>query len=287
MDSDLQDSPEAIGRFIAHWQEGYDVVYAIRTDRKERFWKRFLFAAFHRLLSTISATPIPADAGNFSLIDARTVREIVALGERDRYLPGLRSWVGFQQKGIEVRRVARYDKRPRVSLGGLCRLAKTAVFSFSSFPLTLFYLIGFSALLVFLGLGTFALVCRLCTDLTVPGWTSFVLVASFFGAINALGICVLGEYVTRIYDQVRARPLYLVERTVKRTGWPAGDLQPRQAPGRLSADLAACESYSRTAGGAIAEPTACEKLLDETLELLDLTAQAAVQDQQATFTKRS
>jgi dolichol-phosphate mannosyltransferase len=278
MDSDLQDSPEAIGRFIAHWQEGYDVVYAIRTERQERLWKRFLFAAFHRMLSTISATPIPANAGNFSLIDARAVREIVALRERDRYLPGLRSWVGFLQKGIEVRRVARYDKRPRVSLVGLWRLAKTAVFSFSSFPLTLFYLIGYSALLVFLGLGAFALVCKLFTDWTVPGWTSFVLVASFFGAINALGICVLGEYVTRIYDQVRARPLYLVERTVQRSSWAAADAEPRQAPDCLSADLAACESYARATGGPIPEPTACEELLDETLELLDLTAQAAAQN---------
>lgn len=214
MDSDMQDAPEALPRMLAEWQAGYDVVYAIRADRQERWWKRCLFATFHRLLSKIANTPIPVDAGNFSLMDARVVREIVQLSEHDRYLPGLRSWVGFRQKGIEIRRDARYDGRPRVSLWGLVRLAKTAIFSFSTFPLALFTLIGYGALTVFLGLAGFALYCRLFTNLAIPGWTSNVLVQSFFGAVNALGISMLGAYVARIYDQVRQRPLYLVERSV-------------------------------------------------------------------------
>jgi glycosyltransferase involved in cell wall biosynthesis len=272
MDADMQDSPEAIGRFVAHWQEGYDIVYAIRTDRPERLWKRMLFAGFHRLLAAIASTSIPANAGNFSLIDARALREIVSLRESDRYLPGLRSWVGFQQKGIEVRRNPRYDAQPRVSLRGLWRLAKTAVFSFSSFPLTLFYLIGYSALLVFLGLGAYSVGCKLFTDRAIPGWTSHVLVASFFGAINALGICVLGEYVTRIYDQVRARPLYLVDRTVRRAGQPTDESdEPRRAPARLAADLVVCESWSYVS----TELTSDDGLLEQTQQLMDLAADAA------------
>jgi dolichol-phosphate mannosyltransferase len=147
-------------------------------------------------------------------MDARVVRTIVELGERDRYLPGLRSWVGFKQKGVSVRRGARYDGKPRVHFGGLWRLAKTAIFSFSTFPLAVFSFIGFAALAVFVALSSFALFCRLFTDLAVPGWTSHVLIGSFFGAVNALGISILGEYVVRIYDQVRGRPMYLVERTV-------------------------------------------------------------------------
>jgi polyisoprenyl-phosphate glycosyltransferase len=214
MDSDLQDAPEAIGRLIEAWRKGFDVVYAIREKRKEQAWKRFLFAAFHRTLAAVSTTPIPSDAGNFSLIDARVVRQIVALSERDRYLPGLRSWVGFRQTGVVVERLARYDNHPRVSLRGLWRLAKTAIFSFSSLPLTIFYLIGYSALAIFLVLSGYAVFCKLFTDLAIPGWTSYILSASFFGALNALGISMLGEYVLRIYDQVRARPLYLVDRTV-------------------------------------------------------------------------
>ena len=113
MDSDMQDSPEAIPRFVEAWREGYDVVYALRTDRKEAAWKRLLFNAFHQGLSRISGRSIPADAGNFSLMDRRAARQVVALGERDRYLPGLRSWVGFRQRGIEVERNARYDDTHR------------------------------------------------------------------------------------------------------------------------------------------------------------------------------
>ncbi len=218
MDSDLQDSPEALPHFLSQWEAGYDVVYAVRKDRPERLWKRILFAGFHRLLSAIASTPISPGAGNFSLIDARVANEIVRLGECDRYLPGLRSWVGFRQIGIEVRRQARYDDTPRVSLCGLWRLAKTAVYSFSTFPLLVFSVIGYSALAVFVALSAFTIFCRLFTKLAIPGWTSIMLVGSFFGALNALGISMLGEYVARIYDQVRGRPLYLVDRVVNPTG---------------------------------------------------------------------
>jgi dolichol-phosphate mannosyltransferase len=213
MDSDLQDEPEVIARFLDEWQAGSDVVYALRSERPEALWKRVLFDTFHTLMAKISATPIPAHAGNFCLMDRRVVRQIVQLGERDRYLPGLRAWVGFTQKGIEVRRGARYDSTPRVSLWGLCRLAKTAVFSFSALPLAIFYWIGLVSLGVFGATSGFALFCKLFTSYAIPGWTSEMILASFFGAINALGISILGEYVTRIYDQVRSRPLYLIART--------------------------------------------------------------------------
>ncbi len=225
MDSDLQDAPEAIPQFVAAWREGYEVVYAIRTQRKENALKRFLFSAFHRLMSSVASVPIPADAGIFGLVDRRVARQIVAMGERDRYFPGLRSWVGFWQKGIVVERNARYDAHPRVSLMGLFRLAKTAMFSFSSLPLTIFHLIGISAGTVFVLLGSYSLFCRLFTHLAVPGWTSYILTGSFFGALNALGISILGEYVTRIYDQVRGRPSYVLDRAVNlNTASSANDL---------------------------------------------------------------
>jgi len=227
MDSDLQDSPLAIPRFVAQWRSGYDVVYAVRVARKEGWWKRLLFAGFHRLLSRVSEGRIPADAGNFSLMDRRVVRQILSLAERDRYLPGLRHWVGFRQRGIEVERQARYDGCPRVSLRGLWRLAKTAMFSFSSFPLAVFHWIGYLALAIFLALAGYSLYCRLFTDLAIPGWTSHILSASFFGALNALGISILGEYVVRIYDQVRGRPIYVVDRRVSGRSAPAEDGEQR------------------------------------------------------------
>jgi dolichol-phosphate mannosyltransferase len=229
LDSDMQDSPTAIPRFVQMWRAGYEVVYAVRVNRKENVLKRCLFAGFHRLLSRISSVPIPADAGNFGLIDRRVVDEILQLGERDRYLPGLRSWVGFRQTGIEVERLARYDNQPRVSLRGLWRLAKTAIFSFSTFPLSLFYAIGYTALAIFVAVSGYALYCKLFTDLAIPGWTSHMLSGCFFGALNALGISMLGEYMVRTYDQVRARPLYLVARTVNcnETAQTAASPRPR------------------------------------------------------------
>jgi glycosyltransferase involved in cell wall biosynthesis len=258
MDSDLQDAPEAIGRLLDAWREGYDVVYALRAKRKERAWKRLLFAAFHRTLAAVATTPIPPDAGNFSLIDARVVREIVALSERDRYLPGLRSWVGFRQTGVVVERLARYDDHPRVSLRGLWRLAKTAIFSFSSLPLTIFYLIGYSAFLIFVGLAGYSLYCRLFTNLAIPGWTSYILSASFFGALNALGISMLGEYVLRIYDQVRARPLFLIDRIV--------NIATTAANRRT-------ETFQEDDASASGKADAIENLLAQTSELLEIGIQ--------------
>jgi glycosyltransferase involved in cell wall biosynthesis len=246
MDSDMQDAPEAVPRLVDKWRAGYDVVYAIRTHRKERLPKRLLFAAFHRLLARIASVRIPVDAGIFGLVDRRVAQEIVAMSERDRYFPGLRSWVGFRQTGIEVERAARYDDRPRVSLSGLVRLAKTAVFSFSSFPLTIFYGIAGLATAIFVALGSYSVYSKLFTDLAIPGWTSHILTGCFFGALNALGICILGEYVIRIYDQVRARPMYLIDRTVN---MPAG----REA-----------DELDR------GDDVSCHELLDEAAALLDV-----------------
>ena len=230
MDSDMQDAPEAIPRFLAEWQAGFDVVYAIRTQRKENAVKRLLFAGFHRLMSAVASVPIPTDAGIFGLIDRRVAQQIIALGESDRYFPGLRSWVGMRQTGIVVERNARYDDQPRVSLAGLFRLAKTAMFSFSSFPLTIFHVIGGLAAAVFLGLSVFSVFCKLFTSLAIPGWTSYIITGSFFGALNALGISILGEYVIRIYDQVRGRPQFVVDRTV--------NVMPNRRPGETSGDEA-------------------------------------------------
>ncbi len=210
MDSDMQDDPDAIGDFLDQWQQGYDVVYAVRTKRKEWWGKRLLFAGFYRLLNSISQTEIPTDAGNFGLVDRQVVRQIAALGDYERYYPGLRRWVGFRQTGVPVERLARHDGRPRVSLFGLFRLAQAAIFSFSTVPLKAFYGLAGLSLLAAIVVSTFVLYHRLFTGLAIPGWTSILIVASFFGALNALGIGILGEYVIRIYDQVRGRPLFLV-----------------------------------------------------------------------------
>lgn len=213
MDSDMQDDPNAIVQFLDEWENGFDVVYAQRFNRKESLPKRALFFSFYRVLNAIADSSMPEDAGNFGLMDRRVVKALLSLTERERYFPGLRSWTGFQQTGVPVERLARHDEQPRVSMTGLFKLAKTAIFAFSSFPLTLFYVIaGISCLVCMASIG-FVLYHKTMTGLAVPGWTSIITTASFFGALNAFGISVLGEYVIRIYDQVRQRPIYLSEET--------------------------------------------------------------------------
>lgn len=232
MDSDLQDDPQAIPRFLAKWEAGFEVVYAIRLKRKENVIKRLMFRTFYRVLQSISSTPIPVDAGNFGLIDRRVVNELLNLPEASRFYPGLRHWVGFRQCGEPVERAARHDEHPRVSFWQLVRLAKTAVFSFSAVPLGAFYGVAVLSCVVCLGVMGFTLYHKIWTGMAIPGWTSGLLTASFFGTLNALGIAVLGEYVIRIFDQVRSRPTYIVDRIVnavadapKVSRFPSRDLQ--------------------------------------------------------------
>ncbi|MFO1002699.1 MAG: glycosyltransferase family 2 protein [Planctomycetaceae bacterium] len=222
MDSDLQDDPKAIPRFLDQWESGYDVVYAQRINRKENAGKRFLFYSFYRVLNSIADSPIPADAGNFGLMDRKVVDALLQLPECDRFFPGLRSWAGFNQTGIAVERAARHDDHPRVSLKGLFRLAKTAIFSFSGFPLKFFYVIAAISACVCVGSIGFVLWHKMMTGLAVPGWASMIITASFFGALNALGISILGEYVIRIYDQVRSRPVYVADSVKNRLQFPGG-----------------------------------------------------------------
>jgi dolichol-phosphate mannosyltransferase len=232
MDADMQDDPYSIGRLLAKWREGCDVAYAVRYGRKENGVKVLLFKAFYRLLNAVSRTPMPVDAGNFGLIDRRVADTLTGLPDRDPYFAGPRSWVGFRQVGVPVERGPRYDGRPRVSMRRLWRLAKSALFSFSALPLSVFYLISS------LSIGVFALVCaftlyhELVTGAAVPGWTSVMMTGCLFGALNSLGIANLGEYVVRIYDQMRARPLYLVERTVN---FPDSDSARGAAANRAAA----------------------------------------------------
>ena len=212
MDSDLQDNPEAVQHFLEKWEAGFDVVYAQRRNRKESAWKRLLFFTFYRLLNAIADIPIPRDAGNFGLLDRRVVDTLLSLPESDRYFPALRSWVGFRQTGIPVERDARYDDRARVSLRRLFRLGKNAVYCISTFPLPLFSVIAaLSACLCVTATG-FVIWHKVVTGLAISGWASVIITASFFGILNALGISVLGEYVIRIYNQVRCRPIHLVAR---------------------------------------------------------------------------
>lgn len=211
MDSDLQDDPRALKTFLAYWTAGYDVVYAVRTDRKENVLKRGLFSLFYRILERVSDIPIPRDAGNFGLVDRRVADLINQIEDRDRYYPGLRSWAGFRQIGIPVERAARHDDTPRVSFWQLVKLAKAAVFSFSSAPIEFFYAVAGLSTIVCAATTAFAACQWLWDGSAISGWVSLMMISSFFGALNAAGLAIIGEYIIRIYDQVRARPQFVID----------------------------------------------------------------------------
>lgn len=212
MDSDMQDDPAAFHDFIREWLQGYEVVYAVRSSRRESFFMRTLFWAFYALLDKLSNFALPMNAGNYSLMDRRVVEHLAAINERNRYLPGLRAWIGFRQKGVEISRRGRYDQRPRVGLRAKWTLAMNAIFSFSYVPIFLFRAFGIISLLISFILFFIAFFRGLLGTSTFTGLLSPVIWISFFAGINLFGISIIGEYVARIYDELKARPKYIIDR---------------------------------------------------------------------------
>ena len=214
MDADLQDPPEVIPKLIAKWKEGYDVVYAVRKKRKEGFVKRTCYFAFYRLLRKLSSTDIPLDSGDFSLIDRRVVKELQKMPEQNRFVRGLRTWVGFQQTSLEYERDTRFAGEPKYSFRKLVKLALDGIMSFSYLPLRVASYMGFIiAGISFLGaISTFFQ--KLFTDTTVPGYTTIVISILFIGGIQLIALGIIGEYIGKIYDEVKNRPLYIVKNAV-------------------------------------------------------------------------
>jgi dolichol-phosphate mannosyltransferase len=222
MDSDLQDDPNAIAQFIAMWEAGYGLVYAVRTSRKEAGLLKIAFSAYYRLLNLITNIKMPTDAGNFSLMDKKILEHIKKIPLRNRYLPGLRAYMGFKQTGVSVPRRERHDKKSRVGLKGLFNLAFNGIFSFSYLPIRLFNVLGVFSLLIAMSLSFFALWSKLVSDGIVVAWASQIISIAFFGGINILGLGIIGEYVARIHDQIKGYPPYIVrdilKPNAKRTG---------------------------------------------------------------------
>jgi len=217
MDTDLQDRPEVIRDFIQKWEEGAQVVYAIRKKRKENPIKRFFFYMFYKILNGLSNIPIPAEAGMFSLIDRQVVNLLANLPERNRFIPGLRAWVGFNQVGIPVERDERGDKIPRVSFIQLVRLATDAIISFSWIPLRVSTILGILAAFISIT-GTCVVLYKKFISLeAIPGWTSTLLSIFFFGAVQLIIFGIIGEYLGRIYEEVKRRPPYVVRKVIGRS----------------------------------------------------------------------
>ena len=210
MDGDLQDRPESIPDMLAKHREGYDVVYAQRKKRKESLALRASYFMYYRLLSTLADTHLPLDAGDFALMTRRVVEQMRAAPEHNRYLRGLRSWVGFRQIGIPVERDERFAGTTNYSPLKLLKLASDGIFSFSIVPLRAAALLGLVAMLITGAFSLYTLYARLVLHRTPVGFTSLMLFMAFLTGVQLFFLGVIGEYVGRIYQETKRRPLYVL-----------------------------------------------------------------------------
>ncbi|MEO8275541.1 MAG: glycosyltransferase family 2 protein [Thermoanaerobaculia bacterium] len=214
MDGDLQDAPETIPSLLAKYAEGFDVVYAIRVQRKEGLLLRLSYGTFYRLAAAVSSLRLPLGAGDFGLMSRRVVAELRRTQERHRYLRGLRTWVGFRQTGIEVERQARSAGSSKYSVRGLFKLAFDGIFAFSVVPIRIAMAVGLVALVLSSLFGIYALYAKLFLDRSPQGFTALILVVVFMAGVQLLFLGVIGEYIGRIYDEVKGRPVYIVARRI-------------------------------------------------------------------------
>lgn len=215
IDADLQDPPEVILQMIEKWKAGCDVVYGKRVERKgETFFKKITAAVFYRLLRLMTDVDIPVDAGDFRLLDRKVCQEIKKMREKSRYIRGLVSWVGFRQETVEYVREERWAGETKYPLRKMIKFALDAVTSFSYKPLKLATYVGFV-----LSLGSFVylivvLYQKLFTTNVVPGWASIVTINLFFNGVILIILGIIGEYIGRIYDETKNRPLYIVKEKI-------------------------------------------------------------------------
>lgn len=217
IDADLQDPPEELARFIAKWQEGYDVVFAVRQKRKEGIVKKLCYWAFYRLMARMVSFELPLDSGDFCLMDRRVVDILNEMPERNRFVRGLRAWAGFRQIGIPYERQARAAGEPKYSMRKLFTLAWDGIFSFSTAPLKFVGYLGMVISSLAAAGILFTLIQRLFSSwferiglAPVPGFATLVISILFLGGVQLLCLGVLGAYIGRIYDEVKRRPLWTI-----------------------------------------------------------------------------
>jgi glycosyltransferase involved in cell wall biosynthesis len=215
MDADLQDPPEVLPQFIEKWREGHDVVYAIRNNRKEGWLKVKAYSVFYRLLQHIASIEIPLDAGDFCIMDRKVVDILVQMPERNRFVRGIRSWVGLDQVGLAYERQARHAGQPKYTLTRLTYLALDGLVSFSYIPLRMITLLGVSVSIISILLAIFYAVKKLTYGLNPPGFATTVVAIFFLAGIQLITIGVIGEYVGRIFEEVKRRPLYILRRVTR------------------------------------------------------------------------
>ncbi len=210
MDADLQDPPEVIPQFVDKWCEGYDTVYAIRTKRKESFFKKTAYFVFYRLLSKVSDVHIPLDSGDFCIMDRKIVDLMNQFPEKNRFVRGVRAWLGFKQTGLVYQRDKRFSGKPKYKFISLLNLSYDGIISFSRKPLQVASYFGISLTLLSFVVIIYLLLIKIFWGVAPKGWTSIIVIVLFVGGVQTMMIGIIGEYLARIYDEVKGRPYYLV-----------------------------------------------------------------------------
>jgi len=211
IDADLQDPPELIGDLIQKWKEGYDVVYATRRSRRGESWfKKWTAYRFYDLMSRLSPIAIPANTGDFRLMDRRVIDALKLMPERTRFMKGLFAWVGFRQTSIMFDRPERYRGKTTWNYWKLWNFALEGITSFSSFPLKIWGYIGILFSSLSFAFGIFLILRTLIFGVDVAGYASLMVTVLFLGGIQLMSLGILGEYLSRVYEEVKGRPLYLV-----------------------------------------------------------------------------
>lgn len=223
IDSDLQDPPEVILDLIAKWREGYEVVYAVRAEREGETWfKMFTASLFYRIIYRITDVDIPLDTGDFRLLDRQVVNVMNSMRERHRFLRGMSAWVGFRQVGVTYKRRARMAGETKYPFKKMLRLALNAITGFSYFPLQVATYMGFISAGISILAIPVVIIMRLMGDQAFLGQASTLISVLFLGGVQLISLGILGEYIGRIYDEVKGRPLYIVHDA------PTNDSQPNQ-----------------------------------------------------------
>lgn len=212
LDGDFQHPLELLKDFIAEWEKGYDMVYAVRTDRSDESWlKRICAKAFYQLTTKINRVNIPANAGDFRLLDRKIVNALQQLPERNRFMKGLYSWVGFKQTAIPFEVQPRKSGTSQWNFYSLLDLAITGITSFTAFPLRMIALggVGVASLAIFYAL--WIIISTLMFGKQTPGWATIVTTISFFGGLQLFALGIVGEYIGRVFDEVKHRPHYIID----------------------------------------------------------------------------
>jgi dolichol-phosphate mannosyltransferase len=211
IDADLQDPPEVILELAAKWREGYEVVYAVRAEREGETWfKTFSASLFYRVIFRITDVKIPLDTGDFRLLDRKVVDILNQMRERHRFLRGMSAWVGFRQIGIPYKRAARFAGETKYPFNKMLKLALNAITGFSYFPLQLATYVGFFAAGISIMAIPIVVIMRIAGSQAFFGQASALIAVLFLGGVQLISLGILGEYLGRVYDEVKGRPLYIV-----------------------------------------------------------------------------